>query len=127
MSEELIQGLRSMMQANSGNDKHIKLGVAVKILSYSFILMLLSYFLVYAFGQGTTLVYLVVPFVLMFWGSCIYLTWLVYSKFMAVICVLSILFPPAVFLIGLVSYFKAAAYVKERGWKLGLMGNLSAL
>ena len=99
-----------------------QLSKAITFIGISFLLMVLSYVIVYTFEKQSPLLYIVVPFVLMFWASSIYLTWLAYGKFMSFICIFTLLFPPAIFLIMLLSYSRATVFIKSKGLKLGFSG-----
>jgi ABC-type lipoprotein release transport system permease subunit len=105
--------------------KALKMGKAIKVLSLSFVMMVVVNTIIYAFFQGTILIYIAIPFALAYWLSVTRLSWLAYSPFMGIISFLSIMFPVATFIIMLMSYSRAAKYIKDNNLKMSFLGDIS--
>lgn len=104
--------------------KALKMGSAIKYLSFSFIFMVAMYGVIYFFFQGTDFVYAVIPFVLVFWLSVTRLTWLSYSPLMGIVSFFSIIIPPAILLIMLLSYSRATKFIKDNKLNMSFLGTI---
>ncbi len=100
--------------------KRKNISAALKATGISLLLMVLAYLGVYLISPEGPLNYAVIPFVVAYWLSVIWLSAAGYSKFMGFVAFVSILIPPAVFVVMLLAYSRASGYMKATSGNRGV-------
>lgn len=98
---------------------------SVRFLTISFLLMVLAYLFTYLIGGGDLVIYLVIPFAIIYWLSVVWISWVVYGPVMCFVAVVGIAIPPLLLVIMILSYSRAPALVKNNEMRLSFWGRLT--
>ncbi|WP_374679682.1 hypothetical protein [Hydrocarboniphaga effusa] len=102
------------MSFESENEtKRKKMSRALQITGITLALMVAVYVVIYAFKLEAPLIYAVVPFVIAYWLSVVWLSVLAYSWFMGAIAFVSPILPGSTFVIMLLAYSRASRFLKQ--------------
>jgi hypothetical protein len=104
----------AMIESSSSlAERRTKISRALRATGVSLLLMVLVYVVIYAASLRGSLIYGVIPFVLAYWLSVVWLAAVAYSPFMAVVAFVGILVPPVVFVVMLLAYSRAKKFLVE--------------
>jgi len=103
-----------MSSESPDNTKGRRLSLAIKATGITLALMVAVYAVIYALALREPVVYVVVPFVVAYWLSVVWLSSLAYSWFMGFIALVSPLLPGSTFVIMLLAYSRASHFLKKQ-------------
>jgi cell division protein FtsW (lipid II flippase) len=99
--------------SSSVTKKRRKISSALRATGVTLLLLVLAYAVIYAASLTAPMAYGVVPFVVAFWLSVVWLAAVSYSRFMGVVAFVGILVPPVVLLVMLLAYSRAKKFLTE--------------
>ena len=99
--------------STSVTEKRRKVSLALRATGVTLLLMVLAYAAIYATSARGPVVYGVIPFVIAFWLSVVWLASVAYSRFMGVVAFVGIVVPPLVLLVMLLAYSRANKFLSE--------------
>jgi hypothetical protein len=99
--------------STSVTEKRRRVSSALRATAATFLLMVLAYAVMYVASLKGPMVYGVVPFVIAFWFSVVWLAAVAYSRFMGIIAFVGIVVPPVVLLVVLLAYSRAKKFLSE--------------
>lgn len=99
-----------------------RLRLALKATGISLALMALAYIAIYTLSLTSPVVYFVVPFVIAYWFSVVWLSTLAYGPVLGFVAFFSPLLPPVTFIIMLLAYSRASHFLKQQQLSLPTTG-----
>lgn len=116
-----------MNKNDSAENRAMQLASPIKYVGITFLLAVIVNLVVISLFRESPLVYAVVPFNLTYVFTVSWLAKVAYSWFMAIITVLLVVFPVAVFVIMLLAYNRASKELKDLGYKSSFSGSLKPI